>query len=192
MRRLIYILMTALLAGCIANAHAEVSSFAPANTDEKKGSAGLQFGAPFAQDGSGSYSMLDSSSVPLAFSEGTQVVVSCSSQQMVCVTMARPSRLTMTLSTMSVTDSLGANGRSSCARVEAGTYRSFVVDLSIFGDSSAVGRRTRTCTGSYAGWPCAISSDCPGASTCDASTTIADITKAFVAASSTDCAGSVE
>lgn len=190
--RLIHILTATLLAGCVADAHAEVSSFAPANTDEKKGSADLQFGAPFAQDGSGSYSMLDASSNPLAFSDGTQVVVSCSTQQMVCVTMARPSRLTMTLSTMSVTDSLGANGRSSCARVEAGTYRSFTVGLSIFHDSDSVGRRTRSCTGSYAGWPCAIASDCPGASTCDSSTTIDDITKAFIAASSSDCAGSVE
>ena len=178
------------LAGCLADASAETTSLAPANKDDRKGSAAQKLGDEFdAEDAT--FAMINDSGDEIPLFNGTQIVVDCTDLQMVCWSMGDADDITLTLATMEIDDAGGSeDGEGPCARVQAGTYRTMVLDLDVFDDSTAVGRRTSSCSGStHAGRPCRTNTDCPGASDC---TVTGGITQAFLYASAATCAWVVE
>lgn len=179
-----------LLAGCLANASAETTSIPAASKDDRKGSAAQRFGGEFdAEDAT--FAMTNASGDEIPLPNGAQIVVDCTDLQMVCWSMGDADDITLTLADMTIDDAGSAvDGRGPCARIQAGSYRSMVLDLDVFDDSTAVGRRTSSCSGAaHAGRPCRSNSDCPGASVCSVT---GGITHAFLYASAATCAWVVE
>lgn len=190
--RLLFVLA---LSGCLADAQAEIVPTRPPTPLERTGSASQKFGFVFAAEGT-TFSGLDASGDDLCWPDLTQIVVSCSTQQMACWVEADADDITLTLATMTIDDAetvYAGDGRGACARIEAGSYRSMVLDRGLFSASTMVGRRTRSCSGStYAGMPCHADTDCPGAPSICLPVATSAKTCARLFTSSADCAGVVE
>ena len=179
-----------LLAGCISSANAEDVPARRASDLERQGSSPQKFGFVFEAEGT-AFSGNTAAGNDICWPDGTQIVVSCSDQQFACWSMADADDITLTLATMTITDAqtaYGDNGRGACARIEAGSYRTFVLDLDVFDATSMVARRTSSCSGSSAGIPCHDNGDCPSG-TCSVT---GGATCARLLASATTCAGAVE
>src|SRR3990172_9959434 len=127
-----------------ANAEILPQSAFGAAYDSHQGSAPQRLAGVFAGvDATGDLYAVESAAMgsdEMLFPHGTQIVVSCTSQAMVCWTMQDADDMTsMTVATMVIVDTngtLAGNGRGACARIEAGTYRSLVLDLQIFSNTS--------------------------------------------------------
>ncbi len=179
-----------LIAGCLADASAETTSFRAADTDDRKGSAGQELGDEFDAEGT-TFAMVNDAGDEIPMGNGMQIVVDCTDLQMVCWSMGDADDITLTLATMEIADAGSSeDGEGPCKRIQAGGQWTMVLDLDVFDDTTAVGRRTSSCSGSdHAGRPCRTNTDCPGASDC---TVTGGITYAFLYASAATCAWTIE
>lgn len=163
MRKTPLALIAALALGSLVSMAIAENTIAPPYKKEYNRAGGSMFATAADFNAASESCFLDSGGGPLLVPWDSLATVSCTAQAVFCWTLAPPGDFAISMTTLTLTDSNGADGFGNCFRVEAGTYVDNSNLRNNLSNTAAILRRDGVCVvgGAANGRPCGVAGDCP-------------------------------